>query len=130
MVVVLPAPLGPRKPTISPRSMSKLIWSTANTGPKYLVRSLTWIIICFLCSARRALDGRLNLYYYDCYMHPVRARHPGGKVSGTEGEGVPRPRHPRQKNVALDPLACGACRLRGNRGTPGFLRVLGGQRRR
>ena len=38
MVVVLPAPLGPRKPTISPRSTWKLMWSTASTGPKYFVR--------------------------------------------------------------------------------------------
>ena len=33
MVVVFPAPLGPRKPTTSPRSTSKLALSTATMGP-------------------------------------------------------------------------------------------------
>ena len=37
-VVVLPEPLGPRKPTTLPSSMSKLRSSTARTGPKSLVR--------------------------------------------------------------------------------------------
>ena len=32
IVVVLPAPLGPRKPTISPGSMAKLTPSTARTS--------------------------------------------------------------------------------------------------
>jgi long-chain acyl-CoA synthetase len=32
-VVVLPAPLGPRKPRISPSATSKLIWSTASKSP-------------------------------------------------------------------------------------------------
>src|SRR5581483_1434940 len=45
MVVVLPAPLGPRKPTISPRSTSKDTRSMAMTGPKYLVRLSTLIMI-------------------------------------------------------------------------------------
>src|SRR5262245_30621508 len=44
MVVVLPAPLGPRKPTISPRSTSKLTRSMAKTGPKYLDRFWTLIM--------------------------------------------------------------------------------------
>ncbi len=34
MVVVLPQPLEPRKPKISPRSMRKLTWSTATKSPK------------------------------------------------------------------------------------------------
>ena len=37
-VVVLPDPLGPRKPTTFPSSMSKLRSSTARTGPKSFVR--------------------------------------------------------------------------------------------
>jgi hypothetical protein len=37
-VVVLPEPLGPRKPTTLPSSMSKLRSSTARTGPKSFVR--------------------------------------------------------------------------------------------
>src|SRR5439155_1724658 len=44
MVVVFPAPLGPRKPTISPRATAKVMSWTANTGPKYLVRFSTWIM--------------------------------------------------------------------------------------
>src|SRR5262245_51454144 len=45
MVVVLPAPLLPRKPTISPLLTWKLMLSTASMGPKYLVRCLTSIIV-------------------------------------------------------------------------------------
>src|SRR5262245_46295160 len=44
IVVVFPAPLGPRKPTTSPFSTLKLTLSTATTEPKYLVSFLTWII--------------------------------------------------------------------------------------
>src|SRR6266540_3943877 len=40
-VVVLPAPLGPRKPVTVPGSTSKLRSSTARTLPKYLVRFST-----------------------------------------------------------------------------------------
>src|SRR5208282_3879279 len=39
MVVDLPAPLGPRKPKISPRRTSRLTWSTATKVPKVLTRS-------------------------------------------------------------------------------------------
>ena len=39
IVVDLPAPFGPRKPTISPLSTSKLILSTARNDPKFFVRS-------------------------------------------------------------------------------------------
>src|SRR4051794_33195419 len=45
MVVVLPAPLGPRNPTISFSVTWKLTWSTAWIGPKYLVRFSTWIML-------------------------------------------------------------------------------------
>src|SRR5262245_35500704 len=45
MVVVLPAPLGPRKPTTSPLSTSKLTRSMARTGPKYFVSCLTSIML-------------------------------------------------------------------------------------
>jgi hypothetical protein len=38
MVVVLPQPLEPRKPKISPRSMRKLTRSTAVKSPKRMVR--------------------------------------------------------------------------------------------
>src|SRR5690606_2644200 len=39
MAVVFPAPLGPSSPTISPRSMNRLMPSTALTSLKCLVRS-------------------------------------------------------------------------------------------
>src|SRR5215471_9991908 len=41
MVVVLPAPLGPRKPNVSPRVTSKSIPRTASTSPYCLVRPET-----------------------------------------------------------------------------------------
>src|SRR5438477_11904696 len=44
MVVVLPAPLGPRKPTICPLGTSKEILSTATVRAYLLVRPLTVII--------------------------------------------------------------------------------------
>src|SRR5579871_6188240 len=45
MVVVLPAPLGPRKPTICPFSTSKEMLSTATVRAYRLVRPST-LIIC------------------------------------------------------------------------------------
>src|SRR4051812_7882619 len=42
-VVVLPAPLGPRKPVTLPGSTTKLSWSTARTLPNVLVRAPTTI---------------------------------------------------------------------------------------
>src|SRR5512146_894555 len=45
MVVVFPAPLGPRKPRISPRSTRKLTSSTAVTRPYRLVRFWTSITV-------------------------------------------------------------------------------------
>ncbi len=41
IVVLLPAPLGPKKPNISPFPTSKLIESTAVKSPNFLVRFLT-----------------------------------------------------------------------------------------
>ena len=47
MVVVFPAPLGPRKPTICPFSTSKEILSTATVRAYRLVRPSTLIILMF-----------------------------------------------------------------------------------
>src|SRR5439155_20129192 len=55
MVVVLPAPLGPRKPTISPRSTWKVTLSMAITGPKYFVRR--WTLIMEASCAVAAVAG-------------------------------------------------------------------------
>jgi len=41
MVVLFPAPFGPRKPKISPRAVSKLTWSTAVNLPKRRVSPST-----------------------------------------------------------------------------------------
>src|ERR1700761_282533 len=43
MVVDLPAPLGPRKPNVSPAATSKPIPRTASMSPYFLIRLSTWI---------------------------------------------------------------------------------------
>ena len=43
MVVVLPAPFGPRKPNASPGATSKSIASTAVKSPKRFVRARAWM---------------------------------------------------------------------------------------
>ena len=48
MVVVLPAPFGPRKPTILPFSTSNEMWSTAVLRAYLFVTSLTVIIGFYL----------------------------------------------------------------------------------
>src|SRR5579862_4976206 len=47
IVVDFPAPLGPRKPKISPRWTSRFTWSTATNVPKVFTRS--WVSTAF-CS--------------------------------------------------------------------------------
>lgn len=47
IVVVLPAPLGPRKPVTTPGSTAKLTESTAVTSPNRLVRPVTSIPYAF-----------------------------------------------------------------------------------
>jgi hypothetical protein len=47
MVVVLPAPFGPRNANISPRLMENEILSTAVISPNFFVRSVTSIILEF-----------------------------------------------------------------------------------
>src|SRR5271154_659222 len=51
IVVVLPAPFGPRKPTICPFAMAKEMWSTAVLRAYLLVSSLT--VIMYFCSVLR-----------------------------------------------------------------------------
>src|SRR5579864_2696331 len=53
IVVVLPAPFGPRKPTICPFSTSKEMLSTATVRAYRLVRPSTLIILCYPRSDRR-----------------------------------------------------------------------------
>src|SRR5438874_9458280 len=54
IVVVLPAPLGPRKPTICPFSTSKEILSTATVRAYRLVRPSTLIIVSHANTAKLA----------------------------------------------------------------------------
>jgi hypothetical protein len=44
MVVDLPAPLGPRNPSTSPRSTVNETWLTATLGPNVLLKFSTFII--------------------------------------------------------------------------------------
>src|SRR5579864_7591967 len=64
IVVDLPAPFGPRKPTISPRFTSKLILSSARNDPKLFDKSFALIITSLdIPSAPAGLQGRKrNLY--------------------------------------------------------------------
>src|ERR1700683_4038458 len=45
IVVDFPAPLGPRKPKISPLDTSRETWSTATNEPKVLTRSVIWTAV-------------------------------------------------------------------------------------
>src|SRR5262245_49504378 len=83
MVVVLPAPLRPRKPTISPLATLKLMLSTATTGPKYLVSLLTSIIA--------VPPGGTGV---TPFLHAITG-HDGGKFS------QPRPGGPRKQGTPL-----------------------------
>src|SRR6202022_2857899 len=72
IVVVLPAPFGPRRPKISPRRTSKERWSTATTSPKRLVRLSTWMTIGVTVPE----DNRsVRLFYADHYVLPLHAGH-------------------------------------------------------
>ena len=55
MVVDLPAPLGPRKPTTSPLLTSKETSSTASFAPNALDRFSTLIIACIPCCVLDAI---------------------------------------------------------------------------
>src|SRR5260370_14364828 len=60
IVVVLPAPFGPRKPTICPFSTSNEMWSTAVVRAYFFVSSLTLIIIFFDLEKISQLDTAEN----------------------------------------------------------------------
>src|SRR5947209_5132432 len=62
MMVVLPAPLLPRRPTISFFSTSKVTLLTAMIGPKYFVRFWTWIMFEPSC-AGRGVEGQRTLFF-------------------------------------------------------------------
>src|SRR5712672_1044983 len=66
MVVVLPAPFGPRKPTIWPFSTSKEMWSTAVLRAYFLERLWTLIMNCsflYLRISELALPMPAELFF-------------------------------------------------------------------
>ena len=63
MAVVLPAPLAPRNPNISPRRTLKLMSSTAWKSPKALTRcstSMTFSSLLIMAAPSRSMPGGLN----------------------------------------------------------------------
>src|SRR5262245_53206035 len=52
IMVVLPEPLGPRRPKISPCWIDRSTWSTARRGPKFLVRPCATTAAAMITSAR------------------------------------------------------------------------------
>jgi hypothetical protein len=71
MVVVLPAPFGPRNPVTTPDSVTKLRPLTAAVGPYRLVRSRTSIVFSLVTAAacRSGLTG-----YGPGAEHPTPSR--------------------------------------------------------
>src|SRR3989344_2549189 len=67
MVVVFPAPLGPKKATISPFFMEKEILSTAVNFPNLLVRFLTLMISIHEIPTRSAYKTYGRLAYFLAY---------------------------------------------------------------
>ena len=69
MVVVLPAPLAPKKPKISPRRTSKLTPSTAWKSPNATTRFFTLITISFSFMVQKYL-GKIR--YAKVFHHVFR----------------------------------------------------------
>ena len=67
IVVVLPAPLGPRNAKISPACTSNEMPSTAATSPKVLTRFCTWIM------GPSLLADNTKLFSLDCQRRSGRA---------------------------------------------------------
>src|SRR5438445_5858287 len=75
IVVVFPAPFGPRSPKISPLRISRSIWSTATRSPKRFVRPLVAIITpsgedAESATAMRILRGDSRPLYDDSLPEP------------------------------------------------------------
>src|SRR3990172_5242743 len=70
MTVDLPEPLGPRKPKISPASMSRLTSSTATSRPNFLVRPSAMIT---LRSEKHTSELRSPLFPYTTLFRSVGA---------------------------------------------------------
>ena len=89
MAVVLPAPLAPRNPKISPRRTSKLMLSTAVKLPKRFTRFLTDIAMSSFISSKfyeQVLDvstGRRNPHV--CQSLPLQIRSDAGGIEPIAG---------------------------------------------
>src|SRR5580704_2244538 len=66
MVVDFPAPLGPRKPKISPLDTSRETWSTATKEPKVLTKSVIWTAIMWLVGLVRRRSPECERCTYEC----------------------------------------------------------------
>src|SRR5438093_7843720 len=72
MVVVLPAPLGPRKPTTSPGATEKLTSRTTSRPPKRRVRAVAEITArCSLPRDARRWRGRLRQPHHEVVANRV-----------------------------------------------------------
>src|SRR5918999_3321262 len=90
-VVVLPAPLGPRKPATVPWSIWKSRWSTASTSPKRLVSPCTLIaaIARLLAAGAEPVSPTTLRAGPATVVGPAAAlgRRPGGGGGATRGAG-------------------------------------------
>src|SRR5580693_9091421 len=92
IVVVFPAPFGPRKPTICPFPTSNEMWSTAVLRAYLLVSSLT-VIIRGLSQGIRVCNARtvqlLNSSRLNVYVKKLRAgmSNPGSGIFSSRGGG-------------------------------------------
>src|ERR1044071_4642452 len=109
MSVDFPAPLGPNRPKISPRSTLNVMPLTAVKSPKDLV--IRWVSISFICSVMRSLrsrfgaasclrDGQHYVYSHADGEPPIVVVHPQPHLKGLDISLRPA-------NVAL----CGEARI-------------------
>jgi hypothetical protein len=97
IVVVLPAPFGPRKPVTVPGSSSNDTWSTTVRSPYFLVSPLTVIISVLLVAS-----GRSGVTAQRTGMRPSPASVGSSECAGRKA----KPRHPKVDPVghpAADP---------------------------
>jgi hypothetical protein len=86
IVVVLPAPFGPRRPKTSPGGMERFNRSTAVRSPKRFVKSRVWIIGAVQGRRQQgkwALSGRL----ITAPPHSVYSSHPPYGLKQYDGRG-------------------------------------------
>jgi len=70
IVVVLPAPFGPKKPKSSPFFTSKLMLLTANISPKFFVKLLTSIAFSVFVVVHLRQVGEKVDFDFLCFQSP------------------------------------------------------------